>query len=1147
MCGIAGFAGFDDDRLLKAMCAVLTHRGPDEEGYFMNPGVGLAMRRLAVIDLLTGRQPIANETGDVHVVLNGEIYNYQELTRRLQEREHHFATRSDTETLVHLYEDHDLDFVRELRGMFAIALWDARRKRLVLVRDRIGEKPLYYAQRGNRLLFGSEIKAILQAGGSRSVDRQAVCDFLAMGYVPSPRTFFDGIRKLGAGEMLVWEDGRSEIRRYAVRCPRSQGGITFDVAAGRLAELLSDTTHLCLKSDVEVGAFLSGGIDSSVLVALMRRHAAQVQTFSVGYRGSAAGFNELAYARRVARELGTKHHELILDAYSTVDLLPRILWHYDEPHGEPTSILVYLLCQFTRQRVKVAVGGTGGDEIFFGYPRHGAIRMLEYYRWLPHWAREYVVRRIVERWPESTRGSRFAKRAKRFVQGGGLPPERAYLSWISLLEPSTRSSLLDGADSAGAGDPSGEAFLRAYLCDDPRSSLLERAANVDLNGYLPEYQLAYMDRMSMAHGLEVRSPLCDYRVVDFVTGLPTEYRLRGTRSKHILKHVAKQWIPEEIAERKKVGFDSPIGQWAKQHLREFIFGFLSPKHIARSGLLNPDAVQRLLSDHASSRRDYSLQLWSLLALEAWHRMYIEDGVTDGRDYRVTDLRGAVPNGGNAKTGYRGSTSRLSDGSVRMSGPRHSGASAVTGLRRQLWERSPRPVRRFLTPIVAHVPPQTLLGPRFRDWLAFLHQAQWWTPEQSVQYQIDRVRRVCQLAHRWAPFYRELFDAAGFCPDDLHSLEQLQGLPTIDRRAVDQHWARMCTRSTRSPGVDRITTGGTNGRPLSFYIGADRSNIEYAHLIASWERSGFRLGMPLAVFRGRVIPANGRGARHDYDPILRHHHYSNFHMADEDIRGYLQHVAGIGPGFLHVYPSSAAALARYLRRTGVRPPENVRGIIAESENVYPEQRALVESVLGCRYFSCYGHSEKLVLAAECEHSTDYHVWPTYGYFELLDEAGCPVTTPGQRGEIVGTGFINTVMPFIRYRTGDYATFVADHCDACGRQHPLIRDVRGHNTQEVLVLADRSQVSWAALNMHDDTFDGVRQFQFLQEAPGHALLRVVPAQELTADDLARIRQRLNRKLEERLQFDIQLVEHIPLTDRGKSIFVDQRIPDSCPAQD
>ncbi len=653
MCGIAGFIGVDDEPLLRAMCARLAHRGPDDAGFYTAPGVGLAMRRLAIIDLKTGRQPIANEARDVWVVFNGEIYNYQDLRRQLQERGHSLSTTSDTETIVHLYEDHGVDFVHHLRGMFAIALWDLKRRRLVLVRDRIGEKPLYYARDGARVFFGSEIKAILQAWKTRRVDPQAVCDYLATAYVAGPRTFYEGIAKLPPAHMLVSENGEVTIRRYWRHARGEMSRAPFDQAARELGERLRETVDLCLKSDVEVGAFLSGGIDSSVIVALMRKHGARVQTFSVGYDGAAAGFNELEYARRVAQHLQTQHHELILGPRSSMDLLPRILWHYDEPHGEPTSVLVYLLCEFTRRRVKVALTGTGGDEIFFGYPRHAGIRLLEYYRWLPILLRKQLVERVVAKWPESTKGSRFAKRAKRFVLGSDRPAEQAYLSWVSLLQEDVRRALLSVEIQTQAENPVGDRFLRECLMGAGPESLLERAATLDVEGYLPEYQLAYMDRMSMAHSLEARAPFCDFDLVEFVTSLPHAYRLRGRRSKHILKEIARQWIPREIAERPKVGFDSPIGQWLKGELREFLTCFLSREHVARSGLLDGGAVQRVIGDHLSGRRDYSLQLWSLLALEAWYRMYIEDQVVDGRGYGLRDLRGVSPDGNS-----RGSVMRV---------------------------------------------------------------------------------------------------------------------------------------------------------------------------------------------------------------------------------------------------------------------------------------------------------------------------------------------------------------------------------------------------------------------------------------------------------------------------------------------------------
>jgi asparagine synthase (glutamine-hydrolysing) len=378
---------------------------------------------------------------------------------------------------------------------------------------------------------------------------------------------------------------------------------------------------------------------------VMRPHVSRLQTFAVGYAGAAAGFNELGYARRVARDLGTDHHELILGAGAQLDLLPSLLWHYDEPNGEPTSALVYQLAEFTAKRVKVAMSGTGGDEIFAGYPRYRAIRMRERYLQLPRFVRKDLVERVAARWPESTRGARFARRVRRFISGAHLPADAAYLSWVSLMAKDLRADLLDGAVTRAAADPSGEAVLHEYLTAPGDRDLFDRAAALDVGQYLPEYQLTYVDRMSMAHGLEVRAPLSDYQLVNFVTSLPAHYRLKGDHSKHIFKHVSRRWIPAAIAERKKVGFDSPVGQWFKEDLRGFLTGFMAPAHIAQTGLLNPAAVQRVIGDHLTGARDHSLPLWSLLTLEAWHRMYIEDAVVDGRGYRLATLRGAAGGAG----------------------------------------------------------------------------------------------------------------------------------------------------------------------------------------------------------------------------------------------------------------------------------------------------------------------------------------------------------------------------------------------------------------------------------------------------------------------------------------------------------------------
>ena len=1134
MCGIAGFVGFDDDDLLRAMCSSITHRGPDEDGFYTAPGIGMAMRRLSIIDLQGGRQPIANEDRSVWVVFNGEIYNYEGLREKLKARGHRFATRSDTETIVHLYEDYGLEFAEHLRGMFSIALWDARKRRLVLVRDRIGEKPLYFSEDGEELLFGSEMKAILQRAGQRQADPQAVCEFMAAGYVPAPRTFYRDIKKLPPGHMLVREAGTTTISQYWKRSVNRQSGMSFGDAKEELRSLLSDTVRLCLKSDVEVGGFLSGGIDSSVIVALMCKHAARVKTFSVGYGGQASGYNELHHARRIADEFGTQHRELIIGADSSVELLPRILWHYDEPHGEPTSILVYLLSEFTRRSVKVALGGTGSDEIFHGYPRHAGIRLLGYYRRLPRLIRKVLVERIVARWPESTKGRDFAKRARMFVSGSELPPEDAYLSWISLLDRDVRARLFSRRIRTGAGDPAGEKFLRDHLADVDGRELLDCAADLDVEGYLPEFQLAYMDRMSMAHGLEVRSPFCDYKLVDFATSLPASFRLRRTRSKHILKEIAGDWIPKAIAERRKMGFDSPFGQWIKGELREFITSFLSREHIARSGLLNHETVSQLIGDHLSGRRNYSMQLWSILALEAWNRMYIEDGVTDGSAYRLADMRGAEAFA--SKSSCPPGVSR-SDENAFSSQRSVAGESGWT--RRRLWEQSPRFVRKAVGCALKVIPKSMVLGRRFRRQAAFAEKAQWWPGEQARGYQLAKLREVLALAYEKTTFYHDLFDSVGFKPGDLQSLEDMRRLPLIDRSMVVDHLDEMCTVSPDSPGIDYISTGGTSGSPLRFYAPASRSAIEYAYLTAGWSRIGYKLDTPMAVIRGRVVPPGRDGFLHEYDPLLRHHYYSNFHMNEDNMRRYISHMAAMGPCFLHAYPSSAASLARFVKAGRVAAPTNVQGVILESENLYPDQVEIIEDVFGARVFSSYGHSEKLVLAAFCEQSNNYHVWPTYGYCELLDENGDPVTTPGRRGEIVGTGFINTVTPFIRYRTGDYATYLGDRCEACGREHVVLGDVVGRWPQGDLVASDGSFISMTTLNLHDDTMEHIREYQFHQSAPGLATFRIVPARRLTGEEQQRILERANDRLQGQVRLELEIRPELEKTKMGKQLRVVQRI--------
>lgn len=460
-------------------------------------------------------------------------------------------------------------------------------------------------------------------------------------------------------------------------------------------------------------------------------------------------------------------------------------------------------------------------------------------------------------------------------------------------------------------------------------------------------------------------------------------------------------------------------------------------------------------------------------------------------------------------------------------------------RKNLWENLPQGLKSTVGRVAGLLPPAFLLGRDFRQWYRFAQAADGWSAEQVRQYQLDEVRKICALAVDQSRFYKRVFSESGFSPDRLQSLEDLDRLPLIDKHTIVEHQADMLCCSPDAPGVDYVATGGSSGEPTQFLISANRSAPEFAHLAGSWSRTGYGISSTMASLRGQIIPPDRNGLHHYYDPLLRRHNYSNFYMTDDAMDRYFRHIETIGDCYLHTYPSSINMLVRYLKRSGRVPPANIKALLIGSENVYVEDRAVAEEVFGVRYYSWYGHSEKLVFAAECEHDSRYHVSPTYGYCELVDDDGNRVTTPGQTGEIVGTGFINRVMPFIRYRTGDYARLVGDHCSACGRNFMLIDEVKGHNVLEMLVAKDHSLIPWAACNVHDDTFAEVLRFQFVQHEPGKATVRVIAAcagREINKD---RIADNMNQRLQGRIRFDIEVVSEIPLTTHGKSVFVDQRL--------
>jgi len=627
MCGIAGKLNIDkqkpvDPGLIRAMCQTLSHRGPDDEGIYVDGPVGLGMRRLSIIDLVGGHQPLSNEDGTVWVVFNGEIYNYRDLRPGLEARGHVFATSSDTEAIVHLYEEYGPDFVHHLRGMFAIALWDKARETLLLVRDRLGIKPLYYAALGDRLVFGSELKALLADGISREIDRQALHEYLSYNYVPGPRSIFKAVKKLQPGHRLIARHGHVTVEAYwSPEATEGSGHSDTEPVAHyveRLTELLKESVRYRLIADVPLGVFLSGGLDSSTVVAVMREVSANpIKTFSIGFED--ASFNELPYARLVARHFETEHHEFVVRP-DAVDLLPKLVHFFDEPFADSSAIPCYYLSELARQHVTVALGGDGGDEVFAGYETYTAYKIASLYRGLSP-RLTGMIPPLVARLPVSHKKISFDYKAKRFVQAALLPPERAHYAWKEVFSDEMKRDLY-----AGAGGPLEDPFgaFERQFADCQATAMLSRLQYVDLRVYLPDDILVKVDRTSMAHSLEARVPLLDHKLVEFAATIPSELMLRGLRKKYLLKRAMAHRLPRQILNRKKGGFNVPVPAWLRHDLRDHVRDVLSDKRLREQGFFNPGCVQQMIQQHAELKADYSRNIWGLLIFALWHEEHATD-------------------------------------------------------------------------------------------------------------------------------------------------------------------------------------------------------------------------------------------------------------------------------------------------------------------------------------------------------------------------------------------------------------------------------------------------------------------------------------------------------------------------------------------
>ena len=632
MCGITGWASLDTSTpppdgaraLLHSMCERMTHRGPDSEGLMVKTGVGLGMRRLAIIDLQTGEQPALSEDGQVAVILNGEIYNYQSLRARLEERGHNFRSTSDTEVLPHLYEEYGRGMVEHLNGMFAFALWDARRRRLLIARDRFGEKPLYWGVFDGALLFASEPKVLLAHPAVRpSLNLEALRQYLSFDYVPAPLSIYQGIQKLTAAHTLTLSDGRIEIEPYWRLSYRKQEPVpTEDEAAANLRELLADSVRMRLVSDVPLGVLLSGGVDSSTVAAMAVRASSEaVKTFSISFAESS--FDESAYARAVAKFLGTDHHEERLSVDLAANLVSEIGSWMDEPLSDPSLVPTYLLSRFTRRHVTVALGGDGGDEIFAGYPMYWGHALASLYGRVPRLLRRGLVERSVRRLPVKTKNLSFDFQARRFVAGADQDTVARPHIWFGSFTPAEQSELLT-PQVKNMTDGDIYASARRMLEDEcDAEETVERMQSLDTRLYLAEDILTKVDRASMAVSLEVRAPFLDPRVAEYAARLPASYKLRGRKTKYILKRAVAPLLPPFVTRRGKKGFGVPVAEWLKGRLRPLARDLLSPERIRRAGLFDADYVMRLQDEHERGQANHRKLLWTLLMFEMWHESFIE--------------------------------------------------------------------------------------------------------------------------------------------------------------------------------------------------------------------------------------------------------------------------------------------------------------------------------------------------------------------------------------------------------------------------------------------------------------------------------------------------------------------------------------------
>lgn len=626
MCGIVGIVHKEekavDESLLRRMNEAIRHRGPDEDGFYLNGKVGLAMRRLSIIDLAGGQQPIHNQDKTAWIVFNGEIYNYQELRKKLEDLGHKFYTNSDTEVIVHAYDQYGVDCPKHLRGMFAFAIWDTRDNSLFIARDRVGKKPLLYALANGDLIFGSEFQALLcHPAISRDINHEAIHQYLSFLCVPAPLTVYKQIKKLEPGHWLRWRNGEIETQRYWQPDYNKKIRVSEEEAGTRAIEILRESVRLRLISEVPLGAFLSGGIDSSAVVALMAEQSDKpVKTFSIGFEEQ--DFSELHHAKRVAEHIGAEHHEFVVRP-NALDVLPVLVEHYGEPYADSSAIPTYYVARETRQHVTVALNGDGGDESFAGYERYAAMKLAEIYHKFPRLLRKAFIESPVNYFPVSEKRKSRIRDLKRFLKAASLPKVERYLAWVNVLDKQTKDELYtkEFYNEVSHINPSDN--LAKWFSKANGAGIVDAVLLTDMMTYLPDDLLVKVDIATMAVSLEARSPFLDHNVIEFAASLPENLKLRGLTTKYLLKRILGKLLPQENLQRRKMGFGVPIAHWFRGELNSFLRENLLSEKATKRGLLKKEKIAELIEQHTNGTRDYGQGLWTLLMLELWFQKFID--------------------------------------------------------------------------------------------------------------------------------------------------------------------------------------------------------------------------------------------------------------------------------------------------------------------------------------------------------------------------------------------------------------------------------------------------------------------------------------------------------------------------------------------